>query len=431
MAVSSDDPDGATALFEIARSAYQAQGDAVAAALVDAQLADIDFTQGHPPRAVERTTAALHVVEQGGSQGDIAVLAAQLGRFLIFTGDYQRAAPYLEQALGIAEELELFETFSQALNSKGVMMLRKLRPLEARVLLEGALQTALQNDLPAASLRAYNNLIATLWATDDWQRMFELLHEARALAQRVGSRTWELSFTAGSVGILYMVGRWDEAVELAEVAGEHAATEFVRGLMTYVARLYCHRGQVERARDVLTRNADIALSENPDFAGGYAVMDAMVLDAEGRAEESFQALMRALSANPTDGPPPWVQFLAFDASESRTSPDRVREVLDAVEQAAVQRTIRSVRAQRARFRARLPEYDALAELSTAERIFRDLGAPFYIAVTQLEIAEQLIASGRVDEAAPRLAEAREIFERLGALPWLARCERQPEPSMTA
>lgn len=431
-ALIADDPEGARALFEKARAAYVDHGDAIAAALVDAQLADIDFRQGHPPRAAERTADALQVVEMGrGSPEDVAVLAAQLGRFLIFTGDYERAAPRLEQALGLAESLELTEVFAQALNSKGVMMLRKLRPREARVLLEGALQTALQNDLPAASLRAYNNLIATLWATDEWHRMFELLHEARALAQRVGSRDWELSFTAGSVGILDMVGRWDEAVELAEVADQHAATEFARGLMTYVARLYCHRGQVERARDLLTRHADIAHSENPDFAGGYAVMDAMVLDVEGRVEESFQALLRALTANPTDGPPPWVQFLAFDASESRTDPERVREVLDAIEKAAPQTTNRSVRAQRARFRARLPEYDALAELSTAELIFRDLGAPFYLAVTRLETAEQLIAAGREDEAASTLADAREVFERLGAVPWLARCERQLDPSPIA
>jgi hypothetical protein len=41
-------------------------------------------------------------------------------------------------------------------------------------------------------------------------------------------------------------------------------------------------------------------------------------------------------------------------------------------------------------------------------------------VTLLEQGERLAADGRGDEAEPLLAEAREIFERLEARPWLER-----------
>jgi len=431
MALRAADTDGAWVLFETARDAYLQQGDAVAAALVDAQLADIDFRQGHPPRAVERTEAALEAVSGGGSPEDVASVAGQLGRFLIFAGEYERAAPYLEQALSLAEALALSETFVQTLNSKGVLMLRQRRPLEARVLLEGALATALKHDLSTAALRAYNNLIATLWTAEEWSRAGELLEQARALARRVGNRDWEVAFTAGAIGLHYMLGRWDEAVACAEEVDQVGAVEFVRGLMLYVVRVHCNRGQVERARELMTRHADIASSENPDFAAGYAECDAIVLDAEGRPNEALAGVKRAFAQYATDGPPPWLQFVAFDSSESRRDPEAVREIIDVVETSAVHTLPRSVRAQRARFRARLPEHDALAELSTAERIFRDFGAPFYVAVTQLETAERLAAAGRHDEAAPRLAEAREIFARLGAVPWLERCEKRLEPSATA
>jgi hypothetical protein len=84
---------------------------------------------------------------------------------------------------------------------------------------------------------------------------------------------------------------------------------------------------------------------------------------------------------------------------------------------------RSLRAQQARLRSRLPEHDAESELAAAERLFRELEAPFDLAVVQLEHAEHLEAQGRAEEAAALLAEARETFARLGAAPWLDRARR--------
>ena len=80
----------------------------------------------------------------------------------------------------------------------------------------------------------------------------------------------------------------------------------------------------------------------------------------------------------------------------------------------------AAKALQARFAARLAETDADVEFATAERLFGELEMPFYLAVTQLEHAEWLIAQDRRDEAEPLLAEARETFERLRATPWLER-----------
>jgi hypothetical protein len=64
--------------------------------------------------------------------------------------------------------------------------------------------------------------------------------------------------------------------------------------------------------------------------------------------------------------------------------------------------------------------DAYAEALTG---LRDFGALFPLAATLVEQAEWLVASGRTDDAASPLTEAREIFERLRAVPWLERIER--------
>ena len=67
--------------------------------------------------------------------------------------------------------------------------------------------------------------------------------------------------------------------------------------------------------------------------------------------------------------------------------------------------------QARRFRARMAEDPD--GLEAAAQLFRDLEAPFPLAVTLLEHAE-------LTGSEPSLAEAREIFERLGAAPWLER-----------
>lgn len=58
----------------------------------------------------------------------------------------------------------------------------------------------------------------------------------------------------------------------------------------------------------------------------------------------------------------------------------------------------------------------------AAGLFRELATPFYLGATELEYGEWLVAQERADEAEPLLAEAREIFERLEAKPWLERVD---------
>ena len=132
-------------------------------------LATIDFEDGHPPQAVARLEPVIADLDTGEPDAVLAEVAGQLGRFLIFTGETERAAPYLERALTLAEVLDLPETFVQALNSKSVIAMQRDRLRESRILLEGALEIALAQELHAAALRVYNNLSVLLWTVDDWK----------------------------------------------------------------------------------------------------------------------------------------------------------------------------------------------------------------------------------------------------------------------
>ena len=88
----------------------------------------------------------------------------------------------------------------------------------------------------------------------------------------------------------------------------------------------------------------------------------------------------------------------------------------------------SLRAQEARLRARLAarrgERDGIEpRYKQAAALFREVGTPFWLAVTLLEHGEWLSGESRAADATPLLAEAQEIFERLRATPWLERLDR--------
>src|SRR5205085_1178461 len=77
-------------------------------------------------------------------------------------------------------------------------------------------------------------------------------------------------------------------------------------------------------------------------------------------------------------------------------------------------------AHRARARLAADAEAGADHFRAAAATFRELGMPFWLAVSLLEHAEALAADGRPSEAEPPLAEAREIFERLRARTWLER-----------
>ena len=91
--------------------------------------------------------------------------------------------------------------------------------------------------------------------------------------------------------------------------------------------------------------------------------------------------------------------------------------------------------ERARAQARLAaargEDGVDVGFAAAAAIFAEAGLVFRRAVTVLEHGEWLAAQGRIDEAAPLLAEAGETFARLEARPWLARLAAVSRPAVPA
>jgi class 3 adenylate cyclase len=429
MAYSASKPAEARVLLEEAHATFITLGNPRATARVTSLLATLDFEDGHPPQAVARLEPLVAELEQGEPDSVLAEIAGQLGRFLIFSGEDERAAPHLERAIALAELLDLPETFVQALNSKSVLALQHDRPREARILVEGALELALAHELHEAALRAYNNLSVALWSADEWQANMKNMASALELARRVGHRNWEASFVAGSIGTLDVLGRWDEALARAAEVEEIATSEFSRGLMLQAVRILAARGSLDQARALLDGNATIAQSENADFSGSFAMIESALLRAEGDLEGALASIERVptIELKP-GGMGRFILYEALEVAAARGDLDRLRELIGRLDGLRAGQLTPSTKAYRARFRALLPETDAESEFRLAERLFEELAMPFLLAVTRLEAAERLLAAGREEAAEPLLAAAREAFEVLEAAPWIERVERASTPA---
>ena len=227
---------------------------------------------------------------------DLATLAAQLGRFLYFTGRTDEALERVDFALTLAEALRLPEVLSQALNTRGLILSTKGRYEEGTLLLRHALQVALENDLTAAALRAYNNLGAALSQQDQFAQLLGVTAEATEFARRVGDRRWETSFLTNDIEDLIYLGRWDEAESRAELANGRDDVLILQPLMA-LAPMRVDRGEVREARAVLELLPEAGTSSDVQLRSGYRGAESPVLRAEGRLSDALAAADEALASS--------------------------------------------------------------------------------------------------------------------------------------
>jgi tetratricopeptide (TPR) repeat protein len=329
--------------------------------------------------------------------------------------------------------LWLPEILSQALNTQGLIASFNGRSEQSLALFKHALELALEHDLGAASLRAYNNIADQLERRDRYEDAIELSRQGLGLARKTGDRTMEW-YLLGELGICFLrTGRWDEALQVAGEVPEHGYAEFGLGVGTTQIEIAVARGDTAEGRRVLSLLAHYRTSADVQDRSAYHVLDATLSRATGRYEEALAASEEALAS---------LELLGFGISgDAKVSLgeglesalelgrlDKVEELLARIDAIPIGKRPPLLRAQSARFRARLAAAKGVTEgveqgFKTAAATFREYRLTFFLAATELEHGEWLVGQGRADEARPLLDEAREIFERLEAAPWLERCDR--------
>jgi len=413
--------------LEDAIGLFEAQDLSHPAARVSARLAEILWTvAGHIEEGIERMERAYQVLAGEEPDEDLATLVGQLGRMHFFSGNLELAAERIEAALGMAERLWLPEVLSHALNTKSLILDARGRPEEASALLHHALDIALANDAPHAAFRAYYNLFVNdpLDAADSSER-------GLALARRLGNRQWEGYFLGHVASVLAHRGDWDGALDhlrlLLEVAPEGGfGLSRALGVMTWVL---VNRGEFGEAERLVRLREDAKESagviERSDYLAGRSILalGRGELDEARRLTDEIVALSESMGTHHEtirDG-----LLVSLEAFLAVGDVDGAHSLLERLEHQVAPKAyawilLSRYRARIAAARGSVDEVDALFRLSAST--LRDAGPPFHLAATLLEHGEWLVSQGRGEEAAPLVDEAREIFERLKANPWLERLD---------
>ena len=375
--------------------------------------------------------SSLAVLAQDATDETVAMLMAQAARLHYFRGELDIASSWVDRALEAGEELALPEVLSQALNTKSLIIRTRGHEEEAQALLKHALDIAIENDLPNATGRALNNLADTFLVQDRVEEA--LLHDSRnfELSARRGDRPGQMTAMIHLVIDYVALGRWDEAMSLLTGLPLQPEDLWITIIQSAAIPVLVSRGELEAAS---ARLANLyALGESTEVQDQFFrnVMTAQVRQGEGLFEKALAAAETALNLRDRLGRLPGVRVafdLALEASFDLGRLDHVDELLSVAESAPPRDRTPSIRASEARFRGRLAAArgnaaEADHQMSEAIGLLRDVGYRFWMAIVEIEQAEMLLAAGQTEQAEPLLAEARDVFEQLGAKPWLERVAR--------
>ncbi len=401
-------------LLSEALGLYEAEGETHTAARVAGRLAELESHLGRLDVALARAERAFDVISGDEPDEDLAVLAARLAGGYAFTGDLQRADERAELALDVAESLGLPEPLTRAFSVRAFVAESKGHPEEAFAYLTRALAIALKHDLHEEATAAYLNLSDRSFRRDRYAEALGYLEPALELSRRRGLRAGEWSLLAEMTYPLYMLGRWDESLALLEDLTDEqiGSGAMFLSLLTSDLEIHIHRGRLDQARRLYGLFGRLETSADMQEHGIWLGATAVLRRAEGDHAAALEAGEAAVAVAETLGFGHQIVKQGFveaiEAALALGREDRARELLGRLD--AIPRGLRPpyLSAQAHRFRARLD--GEAAGFNTAADAFGALGNPFWRAVALLE------ADGE-----PGLAEASEIFKRLGTTPWLERC----------
>jgi tetratricopeptide (TPR) repeat protein len=323
----------------------------------------------------------------------------------------------VEAALDMGESLRLPEVIAEALNSKGMLLWH--RPHESGALLQEAVRIARAHDLATPTLRAQFNLSGLMIEHDRLLEALEVLEEAVASATMRGDRTWERHHRGQLAEVLVLLGDWDRAWAVIKDLLDHEVLGLGGSLLLSPAiSILTGRGRLDEAAEMMLREERLRGSTDLQTRGIFDLCSAQLTSAQGRPAEALAYAERAVESWEQLRQPHYLIEAHVEAVTAALAADdvaRAEELLAMVEeQPSIWR--RSLTdAQEHRMRAWLMERrgeDASAEYAEAAAIFRRIGMRFFLAVTLVESGEGL-------------DEARGIFEKLGAEPWLERLAALP------
>ena len=392
-----------------AREALLASGRSERAAEADALLAEVWWQRGDRARCDLHLDRAAALVDELPASPAKAHVLSQIARYRMLAGAYEEAIRIGEEALTMAEQLELDEVRAHALNNIGAAK-SFLGDPEGVADLERGLDIALAVRSPEAA-RVLNNLGSAMATSGDVPRARHYFGEAIRVADELGAVALARYTRAISIAQLLTSGAWEEGLRQAGVyiadretgASDYAELQIRRNR----ARARFARGDVDGALDDVVKALEAARpAKDPQVLIPTLGIAARVYAELGRDEEA-----RLLAAELLGQFRRFADWRLFDFVWVAERLGCSSELKRLIEQALAQTRWRSA------FLAVLArDYAAAADL------FDEIGTPNFEADARLRAAEKLIAEGRPLEADEQLGKALDFYRSVGATRYISEAE---------
>jgi len=350
---------------------------------------------------------------------------AELATALVFGGAFDEAGPLMDEALTTLEEQQAWPALADALIGHAIYLIYRHRLQESAAVLRLAVSLADKHGLTAVGLRGRFNLASCALEIDQFAEAVQVVDDALAMAAERGDRAWERMLLSQLVAPLVVLGRWDRAEPVAALLltseDDFSATTGAALLVEVAAA----RGDLEmrdRCRTVAEAHRG---SAHVDLASCAAVTLARDAVERGAPEEALALARPVLSAASAAMETVEQSYaLCVEAALALADNRALAELESFVAALPPARATPLLRAGRARLAAeqahrRGAEEECERLEDEAIELLRSVGARPLLANALLERA-----SRRGDAAA--LAEARAIYEELGATRWLERVDKRSE-----
>ena len=341
-----------------------------------------------------------------------------------FIQDSATALVWLERALPIAERLDLLESIAAGLARLSGTLWRIDRQQESLILLRGAHQLAVENDLVDVH-RSTRTSLSFREQFADPRAGLALAREGLEIASRSGSTSYGFMMVGNAMSCALRAGEWDWATALLE---DWLANEITGA---FYLELYADRAVLTALRGD-DPSSDLADAErlvvdfmgDPQYPSYISWARAWAALSAGRLEEAMEHA-RA-SADRTGYFVPISLPIAARAALWAGDAATARELIVRIEASlirgqAIGLDLATLRAGVAALEGRRAE--AIAGYRDVLRGWRQLGLAFDEALAALDMAILLApTAGEMAESPTAIEWARETLERLGARPLVARLD---------
>ena len=401
---------GGTDALEEARDALFAAGESEPAAEAEAFLAHGAWYRGDRDTAQRHYSQAEALVADGNASASKTRVLALSARFRMLKGDHEQAIRVAQEALTLAEALELDELRAHALTTIGSAKFH-MDLSTGRPELEEGLRIALAADSPIAAVSLNNLGVLSIWE-GNFARSREIYPEAQRIAERFGDRDSARFMRGNWIFGSYVVGRWDEAMQAADAFILECASSphYAEGLARDArATIRVARGDFDGAREDL----EFILEHARRIQDPQRLLPALANSAVIRLSLGDEHEARELAAEAV--------ALAREHIHMAASANHLIFV-------AGQFGLRDAYRQSVESAPRGPWQDlslagATGDLQRAGDLYASFGSPSFEALARLFGGEDLIATGRRAEGEAEIERALAFHRSVGATFYIQRGER--------